>query len=203
LSDSPPEKDVQWSEEGIASSYKFVQKICNLHLSIIKQMKKNYPNKIEDKLTQYTNKFIKNISHNLENFSYNIIIANMHEMYSFFNKEIKKEYSKTTLINNYKKILVTLIPIIPHFSNEALEKINQNEQIFWPTYDESLLIEKVIPFVIQINGKKRGLIEVNRDITETELMKIVIEQSNIKKYLENKNIKKKIFIKNKLVNIII
>jgi leucyl-tRNA synthetase len=107
------------------------------------------------------------------------------------------------LINNYKKILVTLIPIIPHFSNEALEKINQNEQIFWPTYDESLLIEKVIPFVIQINGKKRGLIEVNRDITETELMKIVIEQSNIKKYLENKNIKKKIFIKNKLVNIII
>ena len=203
LSDSPPEKDVQWSEEGIASSYKFVQKIWNLHLSIIKQIKKNYPNKIEDKLTQYTNKFIKNISHNLENFSYNIIIANMHEMYSFFNKEIKKEYSKTTLINNYKKILVTLIPIIPHFSNEALEKINQNEQIFWPTYDESLLIEKVIPFVIQINGKKRGLIEVNRDITETELMKIVIEQSNIKKYLENKNIKKKIFIKNKLVNIII
>ena len=127
----------------------------------------------------------------------------MHEMYSFFNKEIKKEYSKTTLIDNYKKILVTLTPIIPHFSNEALEKINQNEKIFWPTYDESLLIEKVIPFVIQINGKKRGLVEVNRDISETELMKIVIEESNIKKYLENENIKKKIFIKNKLINIII
>ena len=65
LSDSPPEKDVQWSEEGIASSYKFLQKIWNLHLDIIKQIEKNYSNKIEDKLTQYTNKFIKNISHTI------------------------------------------------------------------------------------------------------------------------------------------
>jgi leucyl-tRNA synthetase len=99
--------------------------------------------------------------------------------------------------------LITLIPIIPHFAYEALELINQNEKLDWPTYDEKLLIEKIIPFVIQINGKKRGLIETNRDITETELMTIIMNDQNLNKYLENKNIKKKIFIKNKLINIII
>jgi leucyl-tRNA synthetase len=203
LSDSPPEKDVQWSEEGIASSHKFIQKIWTLHLDITKQINENYPNETEDKLTQYTNKFIKSISDNLENFSYNIIVANMHEMHTFLSKEIKQKYSQTTLINNYKKILVTLIPVIPHLAYEALDKINQNEGIVWPTYDESLLIEKVIPFVIQINGKKRGVIQINRDISETKLMEIIMVDSSIKKYLENKDIKKKIFIKNKLINIII
>lgn len=127
----------------------------------------------------------------------------MHEMYSFFNKEIKKEYSKTTLINNYKKILVTLIPIIPHFSNEALEKINQNEQIFWPTYDESLLIEKVIPFVIQINGKKRGIFEIKTNSSEKEILNKINQDDKLKKYLNEKEIKKKIFVPNRLINIII
>ena len=203
LSDSPPEKDVQWSEEGITSSHKFIQKIWVLHVEIMKQIKENYSDKIEDKLTQYTNRFIKNISHNLENFSYNIIVANMHEMYSFLSKEIKKKYTQETLIDNYKKILATLIPIIPHFAYEALDAIEQNNEVFWPTYDESLLVEKVITFVIQINGKKRGLIQANRDTTETELLKDIMNNLQINKYLENKDIKKKIFIKNKLMNIII
>ena len=124
-------------------------------------------------------------------------------MHSFWSKEIKKNYTKKTLVESYNKILITLIPIIPHFAYEALEKINQNEKLDWPTYDEKLLIEKIIPFVIQINGKKRGLIETNRDITETELMTTIMDDQNLNKYLENKNIKKKIFIKNKLINIII
>ena len=203
LSDSPPEKDVQWSEEGIASSHKFIQKLWVLHLEIVKKINENCSSDLEDKITTFTNKFIKNIGYNLENFSYNIIVANMHEMHSFWSKEIKKNYTKKTLVESYNKILITLIPIIPHFAYEALELINQNEKLDWPTYDEKLLIEKIIPIVIQINGKKRGLIETNRDITETELMTTIMNDQNLNKYLENKNIKKKIFIKNKLINIII
>jgi len=205
LSDSPPEKDVQWSEQGMISSYKFIQKLWILHNEIMKQVEENHSttDASDDKLTRYTNKFIRNITHNLENFSYNIIIANIHEMYSFLIKEIKNKYTKKTLINNYKKILITLIPIVPHFAYEILEKTNQNKEIIWPSYDESLLVEKVITFVIQINGKKRGLIETNRDTNETDLMNLIMNNSSLEKYLKNKNIKKKIFIKNKLINIII
>ena len=114
LSDSPPEKDVQWSEEGIAASYKFIQKLWNLNSKILEEIEKDHPKDNSLELTKFTNKFIKKITHNLEFFSYNIIIANLHEMYSFLIKEINKGFKKETISENYKKILITINPIIPH-----------------------------------------------------------------------------------------
>ena len=70
-----------------------------------------------------TNKFIDKVSRNLNTFSYNIIIANLHEMYTFLIKEINKDYSKSDLIKNYEKILIVVMPVIPHFSNECLKVI--------------------------------------------------------------------------------
>ena len=97
LSDSPPEKDVQWSEEGMSASYKFIQKLWNLHLKILREIEKNHTKDNSEDLNKYTNKLIKNVSSNLESFSYNIIIANFHEMYSFLNKEIDKGYCQKTI----------------------------------------------------------------------------------------------------------
>ena len=203
LSDSPPEKDVQWSEEGIESSYKFIQKLWNLHLKIIEECNKNIEKDNNQEMDKFTNKFIKKINQNLENFNYNVIIANIYEMYSFFIKEITKGYSKQTLLNNYEKILLTINPIIPHFSNECLEQINFEGKIIWPSYDEKLVIDEKIDFVIQINGKKRGILKVKRDIDESSLLNLVKENENLKKYIETKVIKKNIFVKNRLINLII
>ena len=203
LSDSPPEKDVQWSEEGIESSYKFIQKLWNLHLKIIEESNKNYEKDNDQEIDKFTNKFIKKITHNLENFSYNVIIASMHQMYSFIIKEISKKYTKQTLLNNYEKILIAITPVIPHFSNECLESINLNKKIIWPSYDEKLVVDEKIDFVIQINGKKRGILKVKRDIDETSLLNLIKENENLKKYVDAKTIKKKIFIKNRLINLII
>ena len=201
LSDSPPEKDVQWSDEGIASSYKFIQKLWALNEKIINQTGKNHPKDEGKDLIKFTNKFIKKMTYSLNNFSYNILIANLHEMQKYLSKELDKKYSKKTLIENYSKILITMIPIIPHFANECLKKINFNK-IFWPEYDESLLVEDIIPYVIQINGKKRAIIEGKRDILEEDLFKLVLQKKNLNKYLSEEKIKKKIFIPNRLINII-
>ena len=203
LSDSPPEKDVQWSEEGIISSFKFIQKLWNLNKSILEEIDKNHPINTNNKIDQYTNKFIKKISYNLENFNYNIVIANLHELYSFLSKEIKQGFTKETLVKNYEKILITMNPIIPHFSNECLKILKLGEQINWPSYDEQYLEEKTLQIVIQINGKKRGLITAERDVLETSLLEKIKKDLKLHKYLENKEIKKKIFIPNKLINIII
>ena len=118
LSDSPPEKDVQWSEEGIVSAYKFIQKLWNLNIKVLNEINKNNTNDTDDTIEIETNKFIKKFTENIENFSYNKLIANLHEIHSFFNKRIEKIYKKETLIENYEKILITINPIIPHFSNE-------------------------------------------------------------------------------------
>jgi len=202
LSDSPPEKDVQWSDEGIISSFKFIQKLWNLNLNILEEINKNHDKDCDDEFKKYTNKYLSKINTNLENFSYNKIIANLHEMHSFFSKQIKFKYTKKTIIENYQKILISILPIIPHFSNECLELINC-KKIDWPKIDEKILEESTSNIVIQINGKKRALLNVQTNITEKELIEIIHENELLKKYLDKTEIKRKIYIKNKLMNIII
>ncbi len=202
LSDSPPEKDVQWSEEGITSAFKFVQKLWNLNSKINDEIKKDHKEDTNDEILKYTNKFIKKVTENLENFSYNKIIANLYEMYSFLIKQINQNYKKETLIENYTKILIAMQPIIPHFSNECLETL-QVKDINWPKFDEDVLKENKTKLVIQVNGKKRGLLETKINISEEELIQIIKKDEKIIKHLGNSEIKRKIYIKNKLLNIII
>ena len=203
LSDSPPEKDVQWSEEGIISSFKFIQKLWVLNLKTNEEIKKNYLKDRDDQIDKFTNKFIKKMTHNLENFNYNIIVANLHEMHSFLFKKIDNGYTKITLVENFGKILISMLPIIPHFASECLYILNPKAKIQWPTYDDTLIIENTVKIVIQINGKKRGLIETNRNILEENLIKLINEDENLKKYLNEKKIKKQFFVKDKLINLIV
>ena len=203
LSDSPPEKDVQWSDEGIASSFKFIQKLWTLNNKFMEEIKKNHQSDSDEKITKYTNLFIKKVTDNLNSFSYNIIIANLHEMYAFFNKEIHNGYTVKTIKENYNKILITMVPIIPHFASECLElnkfQLNGN----WPSYDNKFLIEEKIKYVIQINGRKRSLIEFDRDTDEKVLLELVKKEKSLSKYFINTKIKNIIYVKNKLMNIIL
>ena len=197
-------RSVQWSEEGIIASFKFIQKLWSLNNRIKEEIDKNHKKDINTELTKYTNKFIKKISDNLENFHYNIIVANLHEMHSFINKEISKGYQKKTILENYEKILITMMPILPHLSNECFSSLKENdEHIVWPKFDEKLIKEDTSTIVIQINGKKRGLIKARLNLEEKDLMKLIDEDNNLTKYLANKKIKKNIYIKNKLLNLII
>jgi len=202
LSDSPPDKDVQWSEEGISSSYKFIQKLWNLNTKILEEIKKNHKEDSDEELEKEINKFLKKITENLENFSYNKIIANLHEIHSYLIKNIHKKYRKKTLEENYRKTLIAIMPIIPHFSNECLELLNTKD-LKWPKYDLSLVKDEEINIVIQINGKKRGLIKTKPNITEDDLFKIVKKEETLSKYFDNVEIKRKIYVKDKLINIII
>ena len=79
----------------------------------------------------------------------------MHEMYSFLIKDLNKKYKVNTLKENYKKILISINPIIPHFANECLEMIGNRTKIDWPNYDSKFLEEDTVSIVIQINGKKK------------------------------------------------
>ena len=202
LSDSPPEKDVQWSDEGINSSYKFIQKLWVLNKKIIQEMEANHPLNPNNDLEKITNKFIKEITHNIENFSYNKIIANFHEIYSALNKVILNKIDKKKLVENYKKILIAINPVIPHFSSECMEMINMEKNLKWPEIEDKFLLDDNVKFIIQFNGKTRKIIVSKKDTSESLLLNKIKEDSKLSGYLNNKNIKKKIFIPNKLINII-
>ena len=203
ISDSPPEKDVQWSEEGIAASFKFIQKLWNLHFNFLDQIKLNHSSNSSNNLQKITNIFIDNVTRNLTNFSYNKIVANFHELHSALFKELKNQYTKSSLLENYSKILITMSPIIPHFANECLEILSNKDNSKWPISIKELLVENSVNYVIQINGKKRAVINSIRDTSEKDLFELIKNNSATKKYIENKVIKKRIFIPNKLINIIL
>ena len=99
-----------------------------------------------------------------------------------------------------------MIPVIPHFANECLSKLKIQEsskEIKWPTINQNILEKDKVNFVVQINGKKRGILNVDKNIDEKEILIKINEDTKIKKFIENKNIKNTIFIPNKLVNIIV
>ncbi len=203
LSDSPPEKDVQWSEQGMASSYKFIQKLWILNTLVLDEIKKKHPKDIDDEFKKITNLFINNVTDNLSKFTYNKIIANFHEVHSTISKLLRKNYTCKTIVDNYKKILICMMPVIPHFSNECIQLLDNKTKLEWPDVNEQLLIEENINFVVQVNGKKRGLIKANRDISEEDVMSLIRKNVEINKYIKNHQLKKKIFVPNKLINIIV
>ena len=203
LSDSPPEKDVQWSEQGMASSYKFIQKLWNLHCDIKNKIQENNNTDTNDELEKYTNKIIAKITNNLEKFNYNVIIANMYETYNFLTNFLFSEKKLGNLRTNYKKILICFSPVIPHFTNECLEDLDISDDLEWPVFDEKLLEEEEINIVVQVNSRKRGLVKTSKDIIEKDLLEIVKKDKIINKYLSEKKIKRVIFIKNRLINILI
>ncbi len=203
LSDSPPEKDIQWSDEGINSSYKFLQKLWKLNSIIMDQISMNHKNDKSEEFSRFTNQFIKKMTDSLNSFSYNVLIANLHEMHNYLSKEIINGYSQETIRKNYSKILTTMLPIIPHFALECKELNKFEKSEGWPDYDESIAIESDVNYVIQINGKKRLIFKNTRDQTEDKILIAAKKDKNLNKYLENKIIKKTIFVKNRLLNIII
>ena len=188
-------------------SYKFIQKLWNLHQKFLVKINENVSDnsKADLELEKYTNSLIDKITNNIENFRYNVIVANYYEMYNFLNKHLDKSLNYKNLIKNYKKILKLLMPFIPHFSSECLSKIDKYSKIDydWPKSDKKYLDENNINFVIQINGKKREILEVAKDLNEEQIFSLISNNDNIQKYIFKKEILKKIFIQNKIMNLII
>jgi len=204
LSDSPPEKDVQWSEQGMIASYKFVQKLWIMHQKIkIKIATPKKEDKSSDENSEFTNQLIQKITHNLEKFNYNVIVANLHEMYNFMSKSIEAFNQDSKLKENYIKILYLLSPILPHFASECLEDLGIKNENLWPIANTKYLKDSSIEIVIQINGKKRATINGNKGISEAEVIVQAQESLYFKKNYNNKKIEKSIYVKDRLLNLII
>ena len=204
LSDSPPEKDVQWSEQGMVSSFKFVQKLWILHTKIKAKLSNKNDSIIEDlEFNKFTNQLINKITLNLDSFSYNVIIASMYETYNFLNKHIEKNINTKSLLENYTKILTVFSPVVPHLTSECLLDIGFEEKLNWPKINKNYLQNENIDYVVQINGKKRTIVKAEKDLSEEKILNIAKNEKLLDKYLENKSIKKIIFVKNRLINILV
>ena len=203
LSDSPPEKDIQWSTQGINASYKFLQKIWNLNIKILERNDRDANTKIEDGFTDEIDGYLYKITQLIEKFQFNVVIANIYELYRIFNENFESKISNECFKNNTIKFMKVMIPLTPHIAYECLEKLNEKKTDEWPTFNEKSLQSRRVKIAAQVNGKTRGIIEVKKDTVEAEIIEISNNSEKIGRYISNKKIKRIIFVKNKVINFII
>ena len=201
LSDSPPEKDVQWSDNGVASSNKFLQKFWNLNL-LINNRKEQKVVKMEiDKLNIEIDKLVSRIDDSINDFKLNVSIALFYESYKILNGHLNAKIDNQSLVNNVTKIMKLMIPFVPHLANECLEMHKCDTRDKWPLIKKNVSTD--INFAVQINGKTRDIITIPKDLSEKLVSLKIEKESKASRYIENKKILKTIFVKNKIINYII
>jgi leucyl-tRNA synthetase len=204
LSDSPPDRDIQWSDNGIQGAFKYIQKIWRTYekIKIYKKEKKEN----NDTLIKNSNILIKEIGDCIEKFHINVAVAKLYVFLNNINEEIEKQnLTKEDIINIYKKYLIIISAFIPYIANECWEKITGKQDIGlqeWPKIDASFLHKDNFAIVIQINGKKRAIINATSNESEESILSKSLAIKNIQVILDKKIIEKKFFIKNKLLNIV-
>ena len=204
LSDSPPDRDIQWSDNGIQGAFKYIQKIWRTYekLKIYKKEKEEKNNT----LIRNSNILIKDITDCIEKFHINVAVAKLYVFLNNINEEIEKQnLNKEDIVSIYKKYLIIVSAFIPYIANECWEKITGKQDITlqqWPNIDESFLHKENFDIVIQINGKKRAIINATNNESEENILSKSLAIKNIQVILDKKIIAKKIFIKNKLLNIV-
>ncbi len=205
LSDSPPDRDIQWSNEGVAAAHKFIQRVWLLTSKIVERKNKKSSAEDEKNFLVKINKYLFKITNLIEKFQLNVAIASIYETVRFLEENLEKSVSNQCFLQSLTNLMKAMMPFTPHLSCECLAKLEGKDfypKIEWPKIEKSLLVDDKVTIVIQVNGKKRGLISAKKDLAEKDAVREAKKVANIEKNLKDKKIVKNIFVKNKIINFI-
>ena len=149
------------------------------------------------------NEYVLKISAQIENFNLNVAVANVYSTYNLFFQSLNKKITNKCLVKNYSRFLKTLIPFVPHIAHECLEQIKETNIDEWPKIEKNLKVEEKVRLAIQINGKTKKIIEVDKDIDENRVLNECLKDKKISKQINERKIIKTIFVKNKVINYLI
>ena len=204
LSDSPPDRDIQWSDNGIQGAYKYIKKIWQVSEKILNYQKTN--ENFNKNFLVSVDILVKEISECVQKFQMNVAVAKLYTFLNLINDEVEKlEIDKNSLTDVFKKYLIIISAFIPYVANECWEQITKKNDLVtqeWPKFNNKSLKKDEFNVVIQINGKKRAIINAINNESVDDIFSKSLAIKNIKVILEEKTIIKKIFIKNKLLNIV-
>jgi len=193
LSDTPIDKDFDWNDEGLEGCYRYINKIWRLHQNILSSKEFG----TENILQKHTHKFIKKITEDYELQHFNKAVAHHREFVNTV-EDLYLKQTKEVALEALRAMILTIAPIAPHIAAEMLESMT-SEKEEWPTFDESLMEDDTMTIVVQVNGKKRGEFEIERNALEDVITNKAKEVAQ--KYLTDKEIKKVIYVKNRMVSI--
>lgn len=218
LSDSPPQRDFDWSDEGVEGCYKFLNRVWRLFKNCENNIIFDYPEFEIDSLNQKnrdlvreTHKAIKKITQDIDNeFQFNTVISKYREfvnyIYEYTKQEIALDEDKYALSFALMSLIKLMSPVIPHMADEIWNSVGGTGSVYlsgWPTYDDKLAVSENIPVVVQINGKVREKLMFPLDTTKEEIEKAAMASDKIQSYIDGKQIVKVIVVPNRLINIVV
>lgn len=197
MSDSPPERDMEWSNAGIEGSYKFLNRVYEFVSQISSAELVEQENA---ELNVLMHKAIKDVTTDIERFAYNKAIARLRTLFN--QMEVAKH--STTLHRCCKVFLQLFNPIIPHITEELYSGFEGVPicETNWPKFDESLIVLENVKIAVQINGKTRSVVEVPVDMEEEALVEHALGLPKIAQHVDGKTIRKRVFVQNKILNIV-
>lgn len=213
---SPPEKSLEWSEKGVEGCHRFLQRIWNFFVGSREVLTKktgaselSFEDEISKKLYIKLNQTIKKVTEDVETrVQLNTAIAAQMEFFNELSgaRETIGETNPGLLCHAFETLLKLLSPFTPHFCDELWEKTGHAallEQEPWPNYDPGYVTEQTINVMIQINGKIRDKVEVKPDEEEAVIKEMALQSERVQQYTDGKQIVKTIFIKNKMLSLVV
>jgi leucyl-tRNA synthetase len=210
LSDSPPERDMEWTESGIEGAWRFTQRLWRLVQENLATI--NATNRIDSPagkaLRASLHKAIDSVSKDIESFQFNRAVARIHELANDISKALKEadQVSPATLKETFSTLAQLICPMMPHLSEEIWQVLGNSRsltEVEWPTADPSLLVDDSVTIAIQVNGKVRGTIEIARDSEEKLVQEQALALESVQKFVDGKPLRKVIVVPNRIVNVVV
>jgi leucyl-tRNA synthetase len=202
LSDSPPERDVEWTASGAEAAYKHLTRVWNL-CDKIGEMNDGAKGQGDDELLRETHKAIRDVTLGVESFGFNASIA---KLYAFTNTIAKSKAGKAAKREAIMTLAQLMSPMTPHLAEDIWAHQGGEGLVVnaaWPVADEAMLVEANVTLPIQINGKRRGEITVAKDMAKEEVEKLALAHEAVQRALDGAQPKKMIVVPGRIVNVVV
>ena len=199
VSDTPPERDLEWSDKGVDGCYKFLNRIYRVADSI-KDLKEN--SQVNNSLLRIIHKTIYNVTNDYEKMHFNRAVARIRELSNLITDDLNTSEVRAVL----RAVLQLISPITPHLAEDLWHVLGEDGLLatsLWPEYDNALIIDDIVKIAVQINGKLRATIDVEANKTKADLEVMVLSLPQIQKFTEGLQVKKIIIVPNKIINIVL
>ena len=201
LSDSPPERDVEWTASGAEAAHKHLSRVYRIASEAVEDQSPAQPG--DDALLREMHKAIRDVSLGVESFGFNASIA---KLYAFTNTLAKAKAGGDAKRQAAKVLAQLMSPMTPHLSEAIWDMLGGEGLVAtapWPVADEAMLVEDSVTLPIQINGKRRGEITVSKDLAKDEVEKIALAHEAVTRALDGNAPKKVIVVPGRIVNVVV
>ncbi|MCK5236257.1 MAG: class I tRNA ligase family protein, partial [Deltaproteobacteria bacterium] len=211
---APPERDLDWNEDGVEGSFRFLSRVWRLLDGCVDELKKveaysSGPlSKESSELHSFTHKTIERVTNDVEKrFHFNTAISAIMELTNkLYQFEQKGQEERSVAKEAIEALILMLSPFAPHISEELWQMLGHSEAVFntpWPVHDPEALKTDTVTLIVQVNGKMRGKVEVASGAGKDAVSDVVLSDEKIKEWVEGKELVKFIYVPDKLANLVV